>query len=31
MCTVCGCGTSVVEDKDKTQKRDAHGHDHAAH
>ena len=31
MCTVCGCGTSVVEDKDKAQKRDAHGHDHAAH
>jgi hydrogenase nickel incorporation protein HypB len=28
MCTVCGCGTSVVEDKDKAQKRDAHGHDH---
>ena len=31
MCTVCGCGTSVVEDKDKTQKRDAQAHDHAAH
>ncbi|MGJ0425567.1 hydrogenase nickel incorporation protein HypB [Methylocystis sp.] len=28
MCTVCGCGKSVVEDKDKAQKRDAHGHDH---
>ncbi|MBG0802926.1 hydrogenase nickel incorporation protein HypB [Methylocystis sp. H4A] len=31
MCTVCGCGTSVVEDKDKTQKRDAQAHDHAGH
>lgn len=31
MCTVCGCGTSVVEDKDKAEKRNAHGHDHAAH
>ncbi|AZG78367.1 hydrogenase nickel incorporation protein HypB [Methylocystis rosea] len=31
MCTVCGCGTSVVEDKDKAQKRDAQAHDHAAH
>jgi hydrogenase nickel incorporation protein HypB len=29
MCTVCGCGTSVVEDK--AQKRDAQAHDHAAH
>lgn len=31
MCTVCGCGTSVVEDVDKSQKRDAHAHDHAGH
>jgi len=31
MCTVCGCGTSVVEDKDKTQKPDAQAHDHAVH
>jgi len=31
MCTVCGCGTSAVEDTDKTQKRGAHAHDHDGH
>jgi hydrogenase nickel incorporation protein HypB len=31
MCTVCGCGTSAVEDSDKAQKRDAHAHTHAGH